>query len=215
LSQLIGSTLALEYLRAGALSAGPPHLLISDILRAEYVAPLGSTSLIFNFLFARFLVGTPVTRFDYYGTVTVILGVIGIVAFGSINSGLATDTSVARLATLWVRAGWLGFFLLMAGALVGVYVFASALDAVLAARSDLSAEPFAGMAQRRRGNAPPRGWIARVRWHANSGRMWVGERLETWTERKDDKTIAWTLGIGWACCGGGLAGGCLVFAKAS
>ncbi len=31
---------------------------------------------------------------------------------------------------------------------------------------------------------------------------------------KDDKTLAWTLGIGWACCGGGLAGGCLVFAKA-
>jgi magnesium transporter len=34
-SQLIGSTLALEF------------------LRAEYVAPLGSSSLVFNFLFAR------------------------------------------------------------------------------------------------------------------------------------------------------------------
>ncbi len=32
----------------------------------EYVAPLGSTSLIFNFLFARFLVGTPVTATDIY-----------------------------------------------------------------------------------------------------------------------------------------------------
>ena len=32
----------------------------------EYVAPLGSTSLVFNFLFARFLVGTPVTRNDIY-----------------------------------------------------------------------------------------------------------------------------------------------------
>jgi hypothetical protein len=30
------------------------------------VAPLGSTSLIFNFLFARFLVGTPVTSTDIY-----------------------------------------------------------------------------------------------------------------------------------------------------
>ena len=48
LSQLIGSTLALEY------------------MRAEYVAPLGSTSLVFNFLFARFLVGTPVTNTDIY-----------------------------------------------------------------------------------------------------------------------------------------------------
>lgn len=48
LSQLIGSTLALRY------------------LRAEYVAPLGATSLIFNFLFASLLVGTPVTNTDIY-----------------------------------------------------------------------------------------------------------------------------------------------------
>src|ERR1700733_11529795 len=37
-----------------------------DTLRAEYVAPLGSSSLVFNFLFARFLVGTPVTSTDIY-----------------------------------------------------------------------------------------------------------------------------------------------------
>ncbi|KAJ3534809.1 hypothetical protein NM688_g7076 [Phlebia brevispora] len=48
LSQLIGSTLALEY------------------MRAEYVAPLGSTSLIFNFLFAKFLVNTPNIPFGTY-----------------------------------------------------------------------------------------------------------------------------------------------------
>ena len=35
-------------------------------IHLEYVAPLGSTSLIFNFLFARFMVGTPVTRTDIY-----------------------------------------------------------------------------------------------------------------------------------------------------
>ena len=39
--------------------------------------------------------------------------------------------------------------------------------------------------------------------------------LEVWTATKDDKLIAWTLGIGWACAGGGLAGLCLVFAKAT
>jgi len=33
---------------------------------SEYVAPLGSTSLIFNFLFASFLVGSPVTSNDIY-----------------------------------------------------------------------------------------------------------------------------------------------------
>jgi len=48
LSQVLGSTLALQY------------------MRAEYCAPLGSTSLIFNFLFARFLVGTTITSTDIY-----------------------------------------------------------------------------------------------------------------------------------------------------
>ena len=45
--------------------------------------------------------------------------------------------------------------------------------------------------------------------------VWVTEKLEAWSAPKPDKQIAWTLGIGWACCGGGLAGGCLVFAKAT
>jgi hypothetical protein len=45
--------------------------------------------------------------------------------------------------------------------------------------------------------------------------MYITGWLEVWTGPKDDKQIAWTLGIGWACCGGGLAGGCLVFAKAT
>lgn len=45
--------------------------------------------------------------------------------------------------------------------------------------------------------------------------IWIAEKLEGWTAGKDDKVIAWTLGIGWACAGGGLAGECLVFAKAA
>ncbi|EPQ57506.1 hypothetical protein GLOTRDRAFT_137822 [Gloeophyllum trabeum ATCC 11539] len=196
LSQLIGSTLALEY------------------MRAEYVAPLGSTSLIFNFLFARFLVGTPVTSTDIYGTIIVIVGVIGIVAFGSINSGLASETDVAHLTKLWTRGGWLGFFFFMAFALIILYVFTSQLDAVLSARSDLSAEPFAGMSGRRN-LSPGVGFIGKARIAYTKAMMWIGEQLELWTAAKGDKQIAWTLGIGWACCGGGLAGGTLVFAKAS
>ena len=45
--------------------------------------------------------------------------------------------------------------------------------------------------------------------------IWVAEKLEEWTIGRDDKVIAWTLGIGWACAGGSLAGECLVFAKAT
>jgi hypothetical protein len=41
-------------------------LRIIKIPTTEYVAPLGSSSLVFNFLFARFLVGTPVTSTDIY-----------------------------------------------------------------------------------------------------------------------------------------------------
>lgn len=196
LSQLIGSTLALEY------------------MRAEYVAPLGSTSLIFNFLFAKYLLDTPVTRHDIYGTVIVILGVIGIVAFGSINSGLAEGTNAAHLTYLWTRGNWLAYFFLMAFSLLFVYIFISQLDQVLAARSDLSAVPFSSMGARMNGRGAA-GVAGRVAAVCDMVMMWLRERLEVWTESHDDKRIAWTLGIGWACCGGGLAGGCLVFAKAA
>lgn len=55
ISQLVGSTLALEF------------------LRSEYVAPLGSSSLIFNFLFARILVHTKISRTDVIGTFLIIV----------------------------------------------------------------------------------------------------------------------------------------------
>jgi hypothetical protein len=196
LSQLIGSTLALEY------------------MRAEYVAPLGSTSLIFNFLFARFLVGTPVTPTDIYGTIIVILGVVGIVAFGSINTGLSEETSAAHLAVLWGRPGWLCYFFVMSLSLALLFNFTTQLDLVLSSRSDLSAQPFAGMSARTP-KAPPGGLLIRIRGLWRWSMIWVAEKLEEWTAGKDDKVIAWTLGIGWACAGGGLAGECLVFAKAT
>ncbi|KAG2119540.1 uncharacterized protein F5147DRAFT_601741 [Suillus discolor] len=196
LSQLIGSTLALDY------------------MRAEYVAPLGSTSLIFNFLFARFLIGTPVTQTDIYGTLIVVLGVIGIVAFGGVNSGLSTETDVNHLTALWRRGGWLGFFFCMSIALILVLIFTNSLDDVLAARSDLDSEPFAGMSTRRSHESSTT-YLGKVRNNWNAWMLWVKEKLETWTAPQDDTQVAWVLGIGWACCGGGLAGGCLVFAKAT
>ncbi|KAG5353771.1 hypothetical protein C0989_002554 [Termitomyces sp. Mn162] len=208
LSQLLGSTLALEY------------------MRAEYVAPLGSSSLIFNFLFARFLVGTP-------GTIIVILGVIGIVAFGSINSGLSSQTDVNHITYLWRRGGWLGFFFCMSGALITLLIFAERLDSVLASRGDLDATPAANsdipLTPRDtlpNGNSRIRASTSKRRLHSLIGiirtlraawaslMVWVTGRLEVWTAPQDDKQVAWTLGILWACCGGGLAGGTLVFAKA-
>ncbi|KAJ7188151.1 hypothetical protein C8R46DRAFT_1053815 [Mycena filopes] len=200
LSQIIGSTLALEW------------------MRAEYVAPLGSSSLVFNFLFARFLVGTP----DHQGTIVVVLGVIGIVAFGSINSGLATETDVTHLTSLWRRGGWLGFFFFMALSLIILLVATGQLDAMLAARLELGSVPFAqGLPTSRPSDADPRGQNILVKMLGSVQSIWrsaiilLVEWMELWTAPKDDTTIAWTLGIGWACCGGGLAGGTLVFAKAT
>ena len=202
LSQLIGSTLALEY------------------MRAEYVAPLGSSSLVFNFLFARFLVGTPVTSTDIYGTIVVILGVIGIVAFGSINSGLATETDVNHLTSLWRRGGWLAFFFASSFIVVCAIVFVSTLDVVLTSRSDLSSVPFASMRVRAgRADASPgpkqKGFFKGIMRAYKNFMIALGEKIESWTGAQDDRTLAWALGIGWACIGGGLAGGTLVFAKAT
>ena len=98
--------------------------------------------------------------------------------------------------------------------LVSTYIFTNELDAVLAARADLSAEPFSSISARRRlpENAK---LMTRMKFRAESGLLWVKQKLEGWTAAQDDTQIAWTLGIGWACCGGGLAGMCLVFAKAA
>ena len=149
------------------------------------------------------------------GTIIVIIGVIGIVAFGSINSGLATETDANHLTELWSRGNWLAYFFFMTFALILLYTFASQLDQVLVARSDLTAEPFAGMRARAGGLVPPVTFGGKLLAFWDNAMMWTREKLEFWTAPHDEKRIAWTLGIGWACCGGGLAGACLVFAKAA
>jgi magnesium transporter len=146
------------------------------------------------------------------GTIIVILGVVGIVAFGSINTGLSEETSAAHLAALWGRLGWLGYFFLMSLSLALLYIFVTQLDLVLSSRSDLSAQPFAGMSAR--APSTPGGLLIRLKGRWNWFMIWVAEKLEEWAADKHDNVIAWTLGIGWACTGGGLAGECLVFAKA-
>ncbi|KAG9099072.1 hypothetical protein FS749_002208, partial [Ceratobasidium sp. UAMH 11750] len=111
-------------------------------------------------MFASILVGTPVGRNDIYGTIIVVLGVCGIVAFGSINSGLETEMDISRLSALWGRGGWLLFFLLMSTAITVVFFCTSILDSVLAARSDLSALPASAMLGRQ---PTPNGTIAKAR----------------------------------------------------
>lgn len=167
------------------------------------------------------------------GTIVVILGVVGIVAFGSINSGLTSATDVAHITYLWRRGGWLSYFFAMSFALFFLLIFTTRLDAVLSSRTDLAAVPFSAVRPMQGSGLPPpnisfssatrrRSWLGKVfgvfaalRAGWDAAMNWTTDRLEAWAAPKDDKQVAWTLGIGWACCGGGLAGGCLVFAKAT
>ncbi|CAG8452239.1 840_t:CDS:2 [Ambispora leptoticha] len=93
LSQLLGSTLALYF------------------LKAQWVAPLGSVSLIFNFVFARALVGTRITRQDIVGTFVVIASVIWVVVFGGMNKGEGdANLTLERLKALFMRPIFIVYF---------------------------------------------------------------------------------------------------------
>ncbi|CAJ0841648.1 15643_t:CDS:2 [Entrophospora sp. SA101] len=92
-SQLIGSTIALNF------------------LRAQWVAPLGSISLIFNFIFARTLIGTRITKQDIIGTFVVIISVIWIVVFGGMNTGQGDEyLTLEKLKSLMMRPLFIVYF---------------------------------------------------------------------------------------------------------
>lgn len=107
----------------------------------------------------------------------------------------------------------------MTSAIVIQYISNTQLEAVYHARSEISVLPSSTTPRARHTSAKPRGRIAATCFtisHAWERAMTkLRELMEHWTASKDDKTIAWTLGIGWACNGGAMAGGSLVFAKAT
>ncbi|KAI8091464.1 uncharacterized protein B0P05DRAFT_527671 [Gilbertella persicaria] len=93
-SQLIGSTIALNY------------------LKTQWVAPLGSVALIFNFIFAKLLVNSKITRKDVLGTCVVVASVIWIVVFGGMYNGEDPEQSISveRLKVLFVRPIFIFYF---------------------------------------------------------------------------------------------------------
>ncbi|KAK1924848.1 hypothetical protein DB88DRAFT_534894 [Papiliotrema laurentii] len=191
-SQVFGSPLALRY------------------LRPDWVAPLGSSSLVFNFLFARWLVGTPVTATDINGTLVIVLGVILILVFSSINHGLSQSLDVTTLNGLWGRASWLAYFTFLVLFTSSTYFVSHLLAALLASRASYSPLPSPTL-------GPTGGKVTNafgrfaIKWKSMERRILV--RLETLFSRTDDPRLIWLQGIGWAVCGGSLAGLCLVFTK--
>lgn len=155
------------------------------------------------------------TRNDIIGTVVVVLGVIGIVAFGSINKGLTTNMNIDILTSLWSRAGWLAYFVICGFLPIFiVYIGASQLEDVLNSRMDIISEPSTPKPANSRTATSTGIWATTVdKW--NNWMHWTKDKIVAWSNDKSEKTLAWTLGICWACCGGALAGGTLVFAKAS
>ncbi|KAI8888447.1 hypothetical protein K501DRAFT_329807 [Backusella circina FSU 941] len=93
-SQLIGSTIALNF------------------LKTQWVAPLGSVALIFNFIFAKLLVGTKITRKDVLGTCVVVASVIWIVVFGGMYNGDDPEESISleSLKIMFVRPIFIIYF---------------------------------------------------------------------------------------------------------
>ncbi|KAL7424060.1 hypothetical protein Q5752_001645 [Cryptotrichosporon argae] len=190
----VGSPLALRY------------------LRPDWVAPLGASSLVFNFLFARWLVGTPVTPTDIRGTALIVLGVILILVFSSINHGLSQSLSISRLDSLWSRAAWLAYFLALSALTALVALFAHLVSALLRSRASFSplSSPSLPLPTMR---APP-GPVRRAWAGCRALERALLGRLERACGRTPDARLIWLEGIGWAVCGGSLAGLCLVFTKA-
>ncbi|KAF9354036.1 hypothetical protein BGX34_011244 [Mortierella sp. NVP85] len=111
-SQLAGSTIALNF------------------LKTQWVAPLGSIALIFNFVFAKILVGTQITRKDIYGTIIVMISVIWIVVFGGMNSGgdIEERMTLTDLKALFSRVVFVIYFSILNAVIfafltLGVYAY--------------------------------------------------------------------------------------------
>ncbi|KAG2178211.1 hypothetical protein INT43_003464 [Umbelopsis isabellina] len=95
-SQLIGSTIALRVLT----------------LHCQWVAPLGSFALIVNFILARVMVGTTITRKDVIGTFVIIASVIAIVVFGGMFNGPDPEDNISldSLKVLFTRPVFIIYF---------------------------------------------------------------------------------------------------------
>src|SRR6201996_5936251 len=116
--------------------------------------------------------------------------------------------SLSRLITLWTRPGWLLFFIIMFAAIFFLFLIMSHLDAILVSHSDMSDEPILEAL------TPNAGFFRRAKYKWDRWNKELREQLAEKNARKNDKELAWILGVGWSFTGGLLAGGCLVFAKA-
>lgn len=153
------------------------------------------------------------TTSDIRGTGFIVLGVILIVIFSSINHGLKQELSVDELSALWSRGSWLSYFFVLAFATWAVYFVGNLLHKVSKQRASFSPLPSPVLG---RGSRPPPALNmfqrALAKWRAAESA--VLSHLERLLQRTDDARVQWLEGIFFASCGGSLAGLSLVFTKA-
>lgn len=164
------------------------------------------------------------TKEDIRGTAVIVVSVILILIFSSINHGLDESISIERLATLWSRPNWLGYFFFMTFLTITTYLITRTLTLIIKSRESLSPSlpafdpdaPTASFGGRRKADTS----FAFVKYLKKVLGIWKvmenmavvrGERL---LERTSDERVVWLTGVGWAVVGGSLAGACLVFTKA-
>jgi hypothetical protein len=174
-----------------------------------------------------------VTKTDINGTAVIILGVILILVFSSINHGLQQGLNVERwvpsylmyirplissLNMLWARIDWLVYFIFLILFTSSTYFASSILARLLASRASFSPLPSPTIDLPTTTRAkPPHPIIGFFKRMAAAGRRinsFVLRQVEVILQRAEDPRVTWLQGIGWAVCGGSLAGMCLVFTKA-
>lgn len=217
-SQVVGSTLALSF------------------LPAQYVAPLSSSSLIFNFVFAYLLVGTPIAKSDVVGTATIVVSIVGIVVFG--NQKRASDfdadanLSLSTLKVLWGRSDWIAYFVCLEVAIAVAWSVSRVTHDVCMARitdergdAERDGSGIEAMVERGGGRrvANPyegQGFVGtlratRDRAFANRAkvRAQLKRAIERWSQSRPDASIRKLAGFMWAVTGGLLSGETLILAK--
>lgn len=185
----------------------------------------------FNFIFAYLLVGTPVTRLDILGTLIIVLGVIGVVVFGSKRQNGAFDTesnlTLSLLKELWGRKEWIIFIVLMELGVGGMFWVSGIIDEVREGkleddRGDVDGERgIEGMTGGRRTTLSPspslldrlRHSLASLRHYVARSRKFLKAHLESWAQSSSDIAVRKLAGLSYAITGGMYAGITLILAK--
>lgn len=169
-----------------------------------------------------------VTTSDIRGTALIVLGVILILVFSSINHGLRDSLSIDELSALWRRPSWLSYFFFLTAATFGVYLISDVLAKVSKNRASLDSLPSPELPTTRFGRASPGANGSAIAEYWGKGK-WIFKyargtfqhyeniilrHMEAMLSRTSESRVQWFEGIGWAVCGGSLAGLCIIFTKA-